>query len=174
MQYTYVRGVYLREASDRPESALKWREKPERHFPFGRRYQLRGEDQIFPGICGLIFHENPIFREAFIHEILFHGRRFRAWFIAALTAGDNEDSIWIFKGICVCTVETECQRAAGTSGTYVRAKYDDVVKTGCRSLNGHFYNHSFHTGKEKKRSGAENHQPCSYCTGKMGEETMVK
>ena len=30
MQYTYVRGVYLREASDRPESALKWREKPER------------------------------------------------------------------------------------------------------------------------------------------------
>ena len=138
------------------------------------RYQLRGEDQIFPGICGLIFHENPIFREAFIHEILFHGRRFRAWFIAALTAGDNEDSIWIFKGICVCTVETECQRAAGTSGTYVRAKYDDVVKTGCRSLNGPFYNHSFHTGKEKKRSGAENHQPCSYCTGKMGEETMVK
>ena len=67
------------------------------------RYQLRGEDQIFPGICGLIFHENPIFREAFINEILFHGRRFRAWFIAALTAGDNEDSIWIFKGRCVCT-----------------------------------------------------------------------
>ena len=29
MQYTYVRGVYLREASDRPESALKWREKPD-------------------------------------------------------------------------------------------------------------------------------------------------
>ena len=113
------------------------------------RDEFRGEDQVFPGVGGLVFCQDPVGGKAVGFQIGLHGICFGARFIGALSAGNDEDGIRVISSIIKGCIQPESQSPAWTGGTHVGAKDDDIIKIRSRIQSGGTKNHTFHADKDQ-------------------------
>ena len=66
-------------------------------------------------------------RQPPVSQIFFHNGAFSAWFIAALSAGDDEDGVRMIGCVFQCFVKAERQCPAWTFRTYMGTQDDDVI-----------------------------------------------
>lgn len=113
------------------------------------RDEFRGEDQVFPGVGGLVFCQDPVGGKARGFPDRSSGICFGARFIGALSAGNDEDGIRVISSIIKGCIQPESQSPAWTGGTHVGAKDDDIIKTRSRIQSGGTKNHTFHADKDQ-------------------------
>ena len=71
---------------------------------------LFGKEKIFLGGSGFAFRENALGIQSFFNQIIPHSLAFRHPFISALSAGGDDQGIWMGKGLFIGYVEPVTQQ----------------------------------------------------------------
>lgn len=71
---------------------------------------LFGKEKIFLGGSGFAFRENALGIQSFLNQIIPHSLAFRHPFIPALSAGGDDQGIWMGNGVFIGFVEPVTQQ----------------------------------------------------------------
>lgn len=94
----------------------------------GDIHVLTAVEDIFNGVGGGIFHDDPVWRDAFACQIVIHTLRFAPGFVVSLTAGDDAESGFILQKVVIGSIETEAKGQCRSILSYLSAKNYDIIQ----------------------------------------------